>query len=76
MTEQDRNARVVIEADTTKYSKGVKTATEDTNKLVKALGALNDKLDGIVKRSGKKLVLFGGATVEAAVRAARSAAPK
>ena len=74
MTEQDRNARVVIEADTTKYSKGVKTATEDTNKLVKALGALNDKLDGIVKRSGKKLVLFGAADLAALTAASTVAA--
>lgn len=73
MTE-DRNAKVVIEADTSKYTKGVKTATEDTNKLTKSLGALNEKLDGILKRTGKKLVLFGAADLAALTAASTVAA--
>lgn len=61
----DRNAKIVISADTAQYTSGVTESYEATNKLNQALMATSQHLDGIVKRAGKKLVFFGSAELAA-----------
>lgn len=64
MTE-DRNAQVVITADTTQYTQGVQQASRETDGLNKSVTALAASMDGLMKRSGKKLVLFAAADMAA-----------
>ena len=61
MMNNEREAKVVITADTKKYNKSVEEAHKETEKLNKGLGETAKKLDGIIKRTGKKMMLFGGA---------------
>ena len=56
----DRNANVVLNADVSGYQQGVAQATQDTNRLAAAVDVVAGKLDGLSKRAGRKLELFGG----------------
>ncbi len=63
MMNNEREAKVVITADTKKYNEGVKSAHEETEKLNKGLAGLTEKMDGLLKRTGKKMVLIGSGTL-------------
>ena len=63
MMNNEREAKVVITADTKKYNEGVKSAHEETEKLNKGLAGLTEKMDGLLKRTGKKMVLIGTGTL-------------
>lgn len=73
MTE-DREAKVVISADTRQYNQGIKDATAQTTKLESSLNKLTAKMDGLLKRTGKKLIIFGAADLAALSGAATVAA--
>lgn len=74
MSDETRDANVRLQADVDPYRRQMQGAVEDTNKLSLAVDKLGTKLDGITKRAGKKLLLFGagagagilGVTAEAA----------
>lgn len=63
--QDERTAKVIISADTDDYQKNVKASAEQTNKLVKGLDDLSKKLEGLTKRTGNKLMLFGAADIAA-----------
>lgn len=73
MTE-DREAKVVISADTRQYTQGIKDATAQTSKLESSLNKLTAKMDGLLKRTGKKLIIFGSADLAVLSGAATVAA--
>lgn len=74
MTEDDRNARVVITADTKQYQQNVKAASVETSKLEQSIDKLTQKLDGLLKRTGKKMMLLGAADIAALTAASQVAA--
>jgi TP901 family phage tail tape measure protein len=57
--DDQREVTVALNADTSKYTKGLKEANAETTKLSKAVSVLSEKTDGLVKNSSKKLILFG-----------------
>ena len=61
----DRNARIVITADSSEYTSGVNESAEATNKLNQALQQASASMDGLVKKAGKKLALIGSADLAA-----------
>lgn len=63
--QDERTARVVISADTDDYQKHVKASAEQTNELIKGLDDLSKKLEGLTKRTGNKMMLFGAADIAA-----------
>ena len=70
----DQNANVVLTADTSGYTQGVQQAQVSTDRLISSVDALSSKLDGITKRAGKKLVIFGAADLAALTGAVALAA--
>lgn len=65
MADQTQNANVVLTADTSGYTAGVQQAQKDTSLLAASVDKLSQSLDGITKRAGKKLMLFGAADLAA-----------
>lgn len=61
----DRNAKIVISADTDQYTSSVNESYEATNRLNQSLQQTAKSMDGIVARAGKKLALFGAADLTA-----------
>lgn len=61
----DRNAKIVISADTDQYTSSVNESYEATNKLNQALQQTTASMDGLVKRAGKKMIFFGAADLTA-----------
>ena len=61
----DQNANVVLTADTSGYTQSLQQAQGSTDKLIQSVDALASHLDGLTKRAGKKLVLFGAADLAA-----------
>lgn len=61
----NEDANVVISADVSQYQQSVSQATAQTNQFASSVDALASKLDGITKRAGKKLALFGAADLAA-----------
>jgi len=59
----EREAKVVITADTKQYNENIKTAHAETEKLNKGLAGVTEKMDGLLKRTGKKMVLIGSGTL-------------
>lgn len=74
MSDETRDATVRLSADIDPYQREIQAASEDTSKLAMMVDKLSTKLDGLTKRAGKKLLLFGaggaagltGVTAEAA----------
>lgn len=56
-----RNANVNLNADVSNYRQGVGGAVQDTNSLAAAVDSLASKLDGLQRRTSKRLTLFGAA---------------
>ena len=61
----ERDAKIVISADTSNYTSSVNESYEATNRLNTALGQTQKSMDNIVARAGKKLALFGAADLTA-----------
>ncbi|TXH59030.1 MAG: phage tail tape measure protein [Desulfurellales bacterium] len=61
----DRNAKIVISADTDQYTSSVNESYEATNRLNQALQQTTASMDGLVKRAGKKMIFFGTADLAA-----------
>lgn len=61
----ERQAQIVISADTDQYTSSVNESYESTNRLNQALNQTSKSLDGIIARAGKKLALFGSADLAA-----------
>lgn len=74
MSSEDRNAKVVITADTKQYNQNIKAASAETAKLEKSIAGLTSKLDGLLKRTGKKMMLIGAADLAALTAASTVAA--
>lgn len=55
-----RDATVNLNANVSDYSAQMAAATRDTNRLGTAVDSLSSKVDGLSKRAGRKLELFGG----------------
>ena len=71
---EDRNAQVVITADSTQYNQSVNQAAKSTDVLNASIGKLSASMDGLMKRSGKKLVMFAAADMAALTGATMIAA--
>ena len=63
ITGDERTAKVVVEADTDDYVKNIKKSADETSKLSKGLDTLSKKMDGLTKRTGNKMMLFGAADI-------------
>ncbi len=74
MSNEDRNAKVVITADTKQYNQSVQQSAVETGKLEKAINGLATKMDGLLKRTGKKMILIGSADLAALTAASTVAA--
>lgn len=61
----DRNAKIVISADTDQYTTSVNESYEATSRLNQALQQTTASMDGLVKRAGKKMIFFGTADLTA-----------
>lgn len=61
----DRQAKIVISADTSNYTSSVNESYEATNRLNTSLAQTQKSMDSIVARAGKKLALFGAADLTA-----------
>ena len=61
----DRNAKIVISADTSDYTSSVNESYEATNRLNQSLQQTTASMDGLIKRAGKKMVFFGTADLAA-----------
>jgi len=61
VSEETRDANVRLTADVQPYRQDVAAAADDTTKLAAAVDVLASKLDGLGKRTGKKLTLFAAA---------------
>ena len=57
----ERTAKVILEADTKKYTEGIEKADKDTAKLSESVLKLATSFDGMYKKVGKKLIIFGSA---------------
>lgn len=55
---ENRNANVVLTADTSQYQAQMAQSTQSTNHLSSALSTLTSHLDGLGKRAGKRLFQF------------------
>lgn len=71
----NRNANVTLSADISGYSQNMQAATQQTNVLSRAVDTLSEKLDGITRKAGKKLIQFsaGDAVSLGAVTASAAA---
>lgn len=67
MNGDDRNANVVLSADVNQYNQQVAQASTVTSRLTQNVDKLASSLDGITKRTGKKLLLFSAADTAAVV---------
>lgn len=63
MAEETRNADVRLSANVDPYVTSVNKAAKETDALGKTIDTLQGKFDKLQKVAGKKLVLFGGATI-------------
>lgn len=75
MADESRSAEVQLTADISGYTQPVAQATRQTNVLTESVNKLAASLDGITKRAGKKLIIFGAADA-AAMTAYTAAAAK
>jgi TP901 family phage tail tape measure protein len=66
MADETRNANVVLSADVQPYSQDIQKAYQDTNRLIDAVNKLATSLDGITKRTGKKIMIFAAADIATA----------
>jgi len=57
----ERKAKVILEADTKEYNENIKKANKETSKLAETVESLSMKFDGMYKKIGKKLIIFGAA---------------
>jgi hypothetical protein len=65
MADQTRTAEVQLSADVSGYTEPVAEAYQQTNLLIQSVNKLSTSLDGITKRTGKKIMLFAAADVAA-----------
>ena len=75
MADDQRNAQVVLTADTSNYQQGMAQATNSTNSAVTAVGKLLDGVNRLTVSAGKKLIGIG-AVESAGLIAATAAAGK
>src|SRR5690606_751486 len=55
----DREAKIVISADSQQYTSSVNESYEATNRLNTALAQTQKSMDGVIARAGKKLAFLG-----------------
>ena len=59
MSEDTRNANVVLTADTTAYDRSIQTAENNTQKLLTGVIALSNAMNKLTQSAGKKLMVIG-----------------
>lgn len=70
----NRNANVTLTANTQQYQTQMAASTQSTNAMSRAVDTLGQKLDGITKRAGKKLIHFAAGDFAALAGATATAA--
>jgi TP901 family phage tail tape measure protein len=61
VSDDTRDANVHLSADVTSYQQSVGAATQDTHVLIQAVDTLSARLDGLGRRTSKKITLFAAA---------------
>lgn len=70
----DRNANVVLTANTQQYSQQLSSAQQQTNQLTQSVTALTSAINNISRNSGRKIEILGAAGLASMAAATASAA--
>jgi hypothetical protein len=73
MNEEQRQAQVVISADTSQYQQSVQAAAQQTNQLTAVVDKLSSSLDGLTKKAGNRLMIGSAAGLASFTAAAKVA---
>lgn len=73
MNEEQRNAQVIISADTAQYQQSVQAAAQQTSQLTAVVDKLSSSLDGLTKKAGNRLMIGSAAGIASFTAAAKVA---